>query len=383
MKIIDSDAGSGKTLCAFSDVARNIREGTMPSYLVYFTVAGGIQTAVSEATYFGLKTNILIPLKTKTRNIEITKGVVNIIKYDHARIEEMEDALLEIAPDAFVIFDEFDTVLNPCKKTSVALDMSRRAKRVIAMSATILKDRHIEYLIPWLQQVVSFRVTYSNIWNALGATISKRVDYGIDIVRKHIEASFTVSEEILYENLMSRPEDGRLSPTDFRRAVELCFSVCLRRQIDETILWLKTAPVLLVVRKKEEQIIARDLLMKKGLKEEEIALIGEKGVSTTYIEGDGSKTLVAITTIFNTRSYTATKMGVLIQSVFFVSEATRIQTIGRVKRQTQRRKEIYEVTVHVGVLSKVLERYDSERSMIDAARSISDIVGGDLVTSWH
>lgn len=381
--IIDADAGSGKTLCVFADIQRKIANGTMPSYILYFTIKTGIETAIKEANLFGLDSNVVVPLlNRKTRNDVIIPGVVNVIKYDHGRMNGLEEKIIAIVSDSYVIFDEFDTVLNPCQKTSAAIGFIRRSKYAVALSATPLKDRHIEYLIPWLQQLVPFSVVYSNIWTAIGAMISKRVDYGITVVKNRVEAIFMTNELVEYELLMSAPLGGRINPRDFHRAVNMCFTVSLREQVRQTIEWLNIAPVFLVVRKREEQQLAKELLIERGLKENEIGLIGEEGTTTTYLEGDDSTVRVLITTVYNTRSYTATKMGVLIQGVFFVSEATRIQTLGRIKRQTQKRKEIYEVTVHAGLLSKVLERYDSERSMIDAARSISEIVGGDLIGSW-
>ena len=381
MAIICSDVGTGKTLTMLEDVCRNIAENTMPPYFFYFTVRGGEQTAVTEAQRYGLKTTIVDPRigsrKSKVANIILAPYVMNVIVYDQARLHGLDQALIDRAAEAFVIFDEFDTVVNPTKKTSIALDVARRAQRVVCCSATPVKDRHLEYLIPWLSQLVPFNVTYSNIWSAMAGLITGIVDLGITVIKRRIEAPLTQKEEVDAAIFSSHPV--RIPPRDFRALVNIYYNACFREQIRQTLEYAKTQCVFLVVGRKSQLFAARDALMSAGIRAEEIAIVGLEGGQTTFLADDVSEIRIIITTIYYTRSYTATRATVMIKGVFFVSEATQIQTLGRIRRTTQRSKEVTEVIVHAGILTLVLERYDRERSMIDAARSVSAVVGGDLL----
>lgn len=383
IKILCSDVGTGKTMCIFEDVRRCIAEGTMPRYCIYMTVDSGVETAQAEASCYGLATNILIPLKNNKMNMTLKSGVVNIVTYPRARLNGLGDLLMELAGDSYLVFDEFDTVLNPCKKTSLALDLSRRAYRAVCCTATPIKDRHAEYLIPWVSQIVPFVVKPSNLWTAIAAIIPGVVDLGIEVVDERVEASFTAEEEVEMALYAASATQGRVSPKLFARIVGVCYAACMREQIAQCLEWLNRGEVVfMVMRKESEMLEARGELEARGVARGELVCIGPRESRTTFLQGDESGVRVILTTVYHTRAYTATRAGVLIQGVYFVSEATRIQTLGRIKRATQTRKKIYNVVVHAGLLSQVLDRYDAERSMINAARSISDVVGGDLLSSW-
>jgi len=60
-----------------------------------------------------------------------------------------------------------------------------------------------------------------------------------------------------------------------------------------------------------------------------------------------------------------------VTSVYASNNATREQLEGRINRPGTPYKKLYMYTVHAGILSYILERHDSARSLSEAIKAIS------------
>lgn len=57
--------------------------------------------------------------------------------------------------------------------------------------------------------------------------------------------------------------------------------------------------------------------------------------------------------------YTLTRLSAMVTSVYPSNQATRTQIAGRINRLSQRSKEILYRTIHVGVLTAILENHNN------------------------
>ena len=112
-------------------------------------------------------------------------------------------------------------------RTSVILDLVRLCYSFVGMSATVIKSNNLDPVIMWLGQIVDFEVTEKNFWAAANGMISLTVKVPVVTHRYQIEAFFTRDEKNRYSNLM----DGRMDPTEFNQAVEICYNAAERKML--------------------------------------------------------------------------------------------------------------------------------------------------------
>lgn len=379
--IIDIPVGLGKTkiVCEVIRWLSLPNRLQLPPYIVYTLPPSAKESVMSEFSHYGLKVNLLDPRKnTKSKNITLEKFVVNLIFHDHLKHEAIIGALKLIMPDTILIVDEFHLTLNATKRTASALELSRTSHKFIAMSGTPMKDSQIELLIPWLEQIVDFEVTPRNIWTAVAGMISRRIKLDINVVRENIEATMNKETEKSYLSLFTGTVDSRMSSDNFLEALKICYRVCKDRIVKIALEQIQNGENVMIVSKNiADQNEFRQRLIDNGIDSSMIALITtEKSIN--LLPGDKSPLRIAITTMRHSTGYNLTKMGILITTVYFSDQATREQLEGRIVRLSQNRSSVSIFTVHSGILTTILQRYELSRSMSAAQKSMADEIGISL-----
>lgn len=371
--IIDQTVGLGKTLQACEVFRRLVALGKAPPYFIYTLPESALESIRGELEAYGFEVRILDPRKGR-KGLRIDPYVANVIVHDHLRLGELPELLREKISQSFFLLDEMHLTLNPTIRTSIALELATQARFFIGMSGTIVKDTQFQLLIPYLELITEYEVNEQNFWTAMGEMISYRLALPIKTNEIEIEAEWPLDLELEYNSLLGKGK--KLSPQDFREAIRLCYEVCHLEMIRVAEDYLAEGRTVFLVAKdvQSQERIRKDLL--GVLKDREIFLIGP-GSTLRLEETPVSPIRAVVTTFRHSTGYTITKASVMITSVYFTSQATRDQLEGRIKRISQRRKEIDVVTVHTGLLTNILERYDLARNMMKALKSVALEVGLD------
>jgi superfamily II DNA or RNA helicase len=359
-------AGAGKTKMVAEVIRHFIYQNRMPQYLIYTCPKSAFKTIIEEFKYYNLNINILVPIKNKDQNLKIKRNKVNVIVHDHVKHSNIVEKLRRVSPHCFLVVDEFHLTLNKTKRTSIVLELARCSSFCIALSGTPFKDRHVELLIPWLQLVVDFEVNLKNLWTAAGGMISKKINLGIDTKRLNIEATFTLKDDQLYDSMMNK-----INAELFRKVVDLSYNTCIKKMVELTLNNIKSNhKVMLVARNVEMQQKLKSLLLKENILNEQVLIINKDNpVSLTPETRNPAK--VIITTVRYSTGYNLTACSVMITSVYFTDQATREQLECRIRRVGQVKKSVKIITVHAGILSLILDKYEKERSLVAAIRSLA------------
>lgn len=357
--IIWMKPGAGKTFIIFYYINYLITNGIMPKYFVYSTTKSAINDLCIHAKEFGIKCQVIDTTKIGN-NLSPKPYIMNIIKHDHLKLGNIGDEIKAVADNTLLIVDEFHETLNPTKRTSIVLDLVRICNRFVAMSGTVIKDRNVKYLIPWLTQIVDFEVTEHNYYTAMSSMMSKRIDLNIVVNRHLVEAEFDDENLHEYDRLTSN-----MTRDTFRDAAKICFDVCTEKMLELTYEKYSNGDLIfLVARGKQEQDYMYEKLLKLGIKKSKIFLItGENSLS--YKTGSDVDYRVIITTIYHSTGYTLTMCNVMITTVYFVGQHIREQLEGRLVRVGQENEvDIY--TVHAGILTTILQNYNKVRNISNA-----------------
>jgi hypothetical protein len=162
-----------------------------------------------------------------------------------------------------------------------------------------------------------------------------------------------------------------VTPGDVRKAMGVCYRFTDVGMVDTTLSKLKNG-VFMVANDAAHQVRLRDTLVSRGVSAKSIFLIDSK--STLYLapgSADAKRYKVVITTVRKCEGYTLTTLQTMVTSVYASNNATREQLEGRINRPGTPYKKLYMYTVHAGILSYILERYDSARSLSEAIKAIS------------
>ena len=367
--------GLGKTLIVMKYIQYFIQAKKMPEYCVYSCPPSALDNTIKEIQAFGLPLNVMdLTQRGTTQQHTIMPQTINVILHDHLRLSPN---IVSLAPKMLFVIDEFHKTLAHSQRTSRALEVARLSADFIGMSGTVIQNDNIEELMQWLSLVVDFEVTVQNFWVAVGAMISKRVQTTTIVNRIQPVAPFTETELASYHTLVGPALGGnntRNSNEDFRAAVRLCQAVCAREMIRLTIEHIRKGDrVFLVAKDIAAQESLRQDLNRAGLSNEYIYSIGA-GQSLTLRPEDPANYWVVITTLHHSAGYTLTKLRVMITMVYFSNEATREQLEGRINRIGQPAPTIDIYTVHTGILSYVLERYERARNIAAALKGLADVV---------
>lgn len=361
----------------------------LPKYVIWALPKSALRSIIKEIEYFeGLDINLVLPIQSWKKHPEssyvkkptkLVANAINIIEHDHLR--KVDEYLIDKAPDCLFIIDEVHKALNDTKRTNIALEISRLSNDFIAMTGTPIVDSNTYKLIWWLEQLVEFEVNERNFWVAANGMIAKRVNTGVAVDKAEVLAVMTENEDDRYRSLVPAGVGGRnvrSSPKEIAQAFEICYDAADRKMISLTIEFLKKGGVMLVARNTKHQERLQDALIKKGLKEKDIFLLTKDQsiflTDESVESGDTPDYKVVIVPLRKSEGYSITRMRSMITSVYPSNEAVRQQLEGRINRLSQRSKVVHYRTVHVGILTYVLEKHRNAASLSAVLNAIAEEV---------
>ena len=149
----------------------------------------------------------------------------------------------------------------------------------------------------------------------------------------------------------------------------MCYKSITIRMIQEALLYLSLGEKLFMVAKDaNHQVELSQLLQQQGV--QNIFLITSKS-SIALTPADNSPIMVVITTMKQVEGYTLTDRRIAIYCVCLSNEASRTQLDGRMNRIGQLSPEIRLITIHAGILSYILRRYETARNLAEAIRGFA------------
>ena len=380
--------GSGKTMVVLMYVQWLIRTRRMPPYFVYTLPKSALASVIEEIKMFGLRIRLIIPLKSRTSanygaGVEVVLGrqarpepyTVTLVTVDtHLRM--CVDALVTVAPRALLVFDEVHKSLNDSQRTSAALNLASLSRDFVAFTGTPVVDSKAYKLIAWLQKIVPFEVNRSNYLVAANAMISKQVKTNVKTRYEDHLAMLPPRGRARYERLVPPSFGGtNTNPvfSDWRMASEICYEAATRRMVELacSLHSDKGRRVCLVAKDMRHQEVMVDLLGQHGYDLSRVfVLTNETGAHLT--PGDKSSPYVfAVVPITRPEGYTLTLMNAMVTSVYPSNLATRTQIEGRINRLGQTSESVEYHTVHVGILTRIMNSHRDARSLVTALEEIS------------
>lgn len=369
-------AGLGKTLIAFNYLEGLIDKTMMSKYVIYALPESALASIITEIEYFGFDINLLLPIKgwKKHSHASYSKSQdtmlplhINLINHDHMR--RMSEELISKASESIFIIDEVHKALNDTIRTGVALEISRLSVDFVAMTGTPIIDSNTYKLIWWLEQIVDFEVNEKNFWVAANGMIAKKVNTGILVDKQDVLATMNPKEKKEYATLVPLAMGGinqRPSNKDINAAFELCYQVCDREMVVQTMEFLKKKKgVMLVVRNVSHQQRMLTMLISAGLRAKDIHVLDESIFMTdeSVAAGDTPDYKVVIVPMRKSEGYTLTRMRAMVTSVYPSNNATREQLEGRINRVSQHAKEVHYRVIHTGILTYVMQRHKDAASL--------------------
>jgi len=351
--------GAGKTLIVLKYAQRLIESNKMPKYFVYTLPLGAIATVTKEIEMMGFEINLLDPRGNKKKLI-VQPYVINLIGHDHMKNDHFHEQLLKYGQELFLVVDEVHLCINPTKRTTAMLKITKLCYKFIGMSGTVIKDRNIKFLIPWLEQLVTFEVTEHNFWIAMTSVVSKKIDLNLPTTREVISIDLTQTEQVKHSQyLQTKNYEG------FRKAVIIARRACTNLMLADALdLYDQNKVSFVVLDTKANQTLFQDKLIKSGVSENEIYLISSKS-PINYDFTDRLTYRILITTVSSSTGYSITKANYMLTSVYFTGQHVRDQMEGRLIRPTQK-NHVYLRTYSAGILDMILKNYNAVRNMASA-----------------
>lgn len=361
--------GSGKSLIVLSYINYLIQHNKMPEYCVYTLPPSAINAIIKEIEYLKIP-YLLIDMRIGQQNQKIMPGMINIVRHDHMRLNGFDLQMKKLASKLFFIIDEFHKTISKTIRTSIALEIAKLSVDFVAMTGTLIKDNNIDELIQWLSQVVVFEVTTHNYFTALSALISKKVQTNIIVDRLVIEAELT--DPKYYYSLVPKTLGGTSDTLNFKEALYVCYESITLKMINQAMEYINQGEKIFMVAKDvNHQLQLQTLLNQRGITQ--IFLINAYN-SIVLTPADNSPIQVVITTMKNAEGYTLTDRSITISCVCLSNQAQRDQLDGRTNRIGQYSPKITLIVIHAGILSYILKRYESARSLAEAIKGFaSDI----------
>lgn len=385
--------GTGKTKIVLTYLSYLKKIKQLPKYIIYTLPPESVMSIIEEVRMFGVNINIMIPLSNITQkrkpydkiNISVTKGCnpklyhLNLILHDHLRF--CSEDLPKYASDSIIIFDEVHLFLNQSLRTGMGMNLSHLARQFISFTGTPVIDNKTEKLISWLEQIVPFEVNKKNFWVAANNMIAKKITTGIKTESEDIVALFTDDEQSRYQKYVPPAMGGtntNPSSRDWINASEICYQACDRKIVSLTKNMLnKNRGVMIVSRDTKHQNILRDMIIQKcSLTGNDIFLISnDNSIFLTDESVNKKKTpdyKVVIVPKRKAQGYTLTRLSVMITSVYPSNNATREQLRGRINRLGQKTEPILYKTVHIGILTTIMENHNNAKSLSAALQAIAE-----------
>lgn len=387
--------GTGKTKIVLTYLAYLQKQKQLPKYIIYTLPPESVKSIIEEVRMFGVQVNVMIPLVniTATRKpydkikVSVTKGCepkefhVNLILHDHLR--KCSEELPKFAADSIIIFDEVHLFLNQSLRTGMGMNLSHLARQFISFTGTPVIDNKTEKLIAWLEQIVPFEVNKKNFWVAANNMIAKKITTGIKTESEDVVAPFNKKEQQKYQKYVPPAMGGsntNPSSRDWIKAVDVCYSACNRKMISLTEDMLQEGRGVMIVAKDEahQELLKEMILRNTDLTVNDIFLIQkDKSVFLTddYVKKKKVPDYkVVITTKRKAQGYTLTRLSVMITSVYPSNNATREQLCGRINRVGQKTEPLLYYTVHIGILTTIMENHNSAKSLSAALQAVAEKV---------
>jgi len=284
--------GLGKTMILLMYLKHLIEIREMPAYCIYTLPPSAVDSISSELEQMQIPYQVMDMRQNSTMKT-IRPGIVNLVFHDHMRMNGLDVEMKKLAPQLFFIIDEFHKTMNKTIRTSIALEVSRLAVDFVAMSGSIISNGDLTDIVQWVCQIVSFEVTTTNVFVAIGAIISRRVQ--THVVVEEVEIDAALIDENYYKTLVPRLLGGVASTTNFKAAVTASNEAIFAETLKQSLLYLRAGEKIF--------ICAKDLAQQQRLAEAlhsngivDIFLI-DKGKSITLTPEMQSPIQVVITTI--------------------------------------------------------------------------------------
>lgn len=377
--------GMGKTAVFVMYIAYLIAAHRMQKYCVYTCPPEAIVNAKREFDRLGVPYVDMVT-RQKNKNLifePLVPYCINIVAHDHMTLDKIAVQMREYAGEINFIIDEYHKTINSkTKRTSIALEIARMSAEFVACTGTLIREDKPGDLIEWLEQIVEFFVNKDNYLVAFGGLITRKADTGIIVKKEYIDCAFTPKEEAEYNSKVPARLGGTSLTLDYRAALRLCYQATDRemvRLILHYVIEEEEELVVVLTENTEHQRRIRDEIVKKSrgvIASEDIFLI-EGANSITLKPEDETRIRIVITTLHKVTGFTLTKSRISITSVYASNEATRSQFEGRTNRPGQLSNEIKIVTLHAGILSYLMVKYERVRSLAHALRQLAQEVGVD------
>ncbi len=363
--------GMGKTIITLRYIKWLIANKKMPKYCVWTGPMSSFESIGEEIRKEGLS-HVKLDMRKNSKVRNFVQGKICLVHFDHLRLGETMDVLRDIAKDSLVVVDEFHNLFDATQRTSCGIELTKASKFFVCMSGTIIKDKNVENLLQWFEQIVEFEVTPHNYWCALATLISKRVETGVFVKRDIVECE--VPKE--YYSYVPSKLGGTAKEINIVKAANISFDAVTRHivEIAYSILTQNDTPIFIVAKDRERQSYIVDELTKRGINS--IYAVGSNNIKLNYVYGSSCPYKVFVTTPKYSEGYNLTVCNVLLTGVYFTNQATREQLSGRINRIGQK-SNIQEIIVHGGLLTYVFEKYESCRSLSQAIKGFAEIINTD------
>lgn len=364
--------GLGKSMPTTSFIHWLIERKEMPEYCAWILPPSAVASIQKELDLAHLP-HQTVDMKVKSRIRVLKPGVVNIILHDHMRMNGLDEELKRLAGEGrlFPVFDEFHKMMNMTQRTSIALEILRLARIAIGLSGTIVKDASMDGVREWLEQLVDFEVTSKNVMVAVGALISKKIVLPITVERVTVEAKLLDPDR--YYSLVPKGLGGTANHLQFAAALKESYAAIVEELVNQALFYINAGEGIFVVLKDAaQQELVRDRLLAGGVKH--IHLITNKTPINLTPE-DESDIEAVLTTKQHVEGFTLTKFRIMLVPVILSNQTTREQYEGRLLRIGQRSPSVRYISIHSGILSYILKRYESARSLSEALKGFAQDIG--------
>lgn len=379
--ILVLETGSGKSKIATDVLKGMIKRGKMPPYCVWAIPNSAIKSVIKEIETAGFDYKYVnfrgkkpdIPSKYVTSEYE--KGLINIVDHDKMKNItnsklDVESMNMKIAPDTFFIFDEIHKAFASSKRASAAIGFASSSRFFLGMTATLIPGSDVKVFQRWLQMMVEFDVNSRNQWLGVAALVTSKVNTGVLVEDKIIEAKMNPHQKREYYKLVPSGLGGSAVSINLREAKRVCDEVTDIKIALLSAEYIKKGVPVFVVADNTSRM-ENILIMTKVNMREDLRVFKIQSGSTIVYSSD-SKDLydMVITTKSQSEGYTVSKIHIMITGVYFSNQATRTQLRGRLARLGQKNK-VTIITVTTGILSYVNEKYKKVESLNQLVSALS------------
>lgn len=353
------ETGMGKTKLVLEYIKRNII--VLKSVIIWTLPKSAIQSVVNEMLYYVDLVNINI---VNNKNKILKKDKINLIEHDTLRILNIPTY------DYMFICDEFHKCLDDTLRTSAALEFATKAKHMICMSGTMIKDTEFDNLIAWLSMCCHFAVSDKNYWCAFSETLIGTVKTNINVVR-----------EIINVNILNLQQYLSIIPPSLGGTNQKLFLIPALKLLYQSIIPVMIEKIIEILNNPNHNgifVVCENFNMCNQIYNLLINRIDKKiifllGDQFPYLDAnDTSPIKIVIGPIKKAEGYTLSKLDVMITSVYMTNLATRHQIEGRINRVSQIKNEIKIITILAGFLNNIYDKYEDSRNFMECIRSCAD-----------